>query len=128
MKNEKPIKRYFKLMADYGNAWGWEINHYIDGTSDEICIAVYDEDDFDGIKIPIELAKRIDEWQQEFEMTGPFEHNEGFDWDDFSKRGIRLAIELKKHIGHLFDAFYYVIPFEDDLNSDISHYIEIQIK
>jgi hypothetical protein len=128
MNNEKPIKRYFKLMADYGNAWGWEINHYADGTSDEVCIAVYDEDDFDGIKIPVELAKKIDEWQRDFERTDPFGHNDGFDWDNFSKRGIRLAIELKKHIGHLFDAFYYNAPFEDDLNRDISNCIEIRIK
>jgi hypothetical protein len=128
MNNEKPIKRHFKLMADYGSAWGWEINHYPDGTSEEICIAVYDKDDFEGVKVPLELAKRIEEWQRDFERTDPFGHNDNFDWDNFSKRGLRLAIELKKYIGHLFDAFYYDIPFEDDLNSDISNCIEIRIK
>jgi hypothetical protein len=128
MNNKKPIKRYFKLMADYGHAWGWEINHYPDGTSEEVCIAVHDENDFDEIKIPLELTQKVDEWQKGFESTSPYGQNDNFDWDNFNKRGIRLAIELKKHIGHLFDAFYYDVPFEDDLNRDISNCIEIRIK
>jgi hypothetical protein len=128
MNNGRPIKRHFKLMADYGSAWGWEINYYPDGTSEEICIATRDADDFDGIQIPAELAKKIDEWQRDFENTDPFGHNTGFNWDNFGKRGIRLAIELKKHIGHLFDEFYYDLPFEDECNRDISNCIEIRIK
>jgi len=132
MNDKKTIKHCFKLMADYGSAWGWEINHYTDGTTDEICIASCDEDDFDGVKIPLELANRIDEWQRDFEGTAYAAASggaiDGFDWDNFSKTGIRLAIELKKHIGHLFDEFYYQAPFEDDHNRDISNCIEIRIK
>jgi hypothetical protein len=66
-----------------------------------LCIAVLDEDDFDGVKIPSELATRIEEWQRELERTDTFEHNNNFDWDNFGKRGIRLAIDLKKYIGQI---------------------------
>jgi hypothetical protein len=128
-------------MADFGSAWGWQIDRYADGTADEFCIAGFGQNEIDNdvetATISPILAKAIDKWQNYFEQYAYDDYcarknkdfsNAKFDWDNWNKAGIRLAHLLKLQIGHLFDEFYYTPAFEDKDCMKVYQYVAIQIK
>jgi len=113
--NEKKIKyRKFKFMADYAGAWGWQTNHYDDGTTDYCCIAACLMPKIDNgvevVKLDDDLSKEIDQWQHNFDRNSLY--NPDFDWEAFNKQGGQLFKKLKQQIGHLYDSMAYHVPYE----------------
>jgi hypothetical protein len=114
MNEKKTIKGYFKIMADYGGAWGW-----IQEDGDEVHCNEFIADMINvktGVWEEIILDKPItdefNDWQANFESNSLW--NPNFDWETFNKKGKELTEKLKQQIGHLFDEVVYETPFEYD--------------
>jgi hypothetical protein len=126
-QSKKIIKSNFFFGADFGSAWGWQVNHYDDGTvfgfnvADVLTDVIWKDGELAEIS-PI-LVRAIKEWQTYFERyaTDDYDYrskkerelNDTFDWDGWNKAGIRLAYLVKEQIGHLYDEFYYGYATED---------------
>lgn len=128
MENNKIIlKSNFYFAAEYGMAWGWQVDHYEDGSISGFNVAdtVSDEVHKDGqyLKISSVLLKAIDKWQAYFELNATDDYcyrsrkerkeKDTFDWDGWNKVGIRLAILVEQQIGAFYDEFYYGFASED---------------
>lgn len=108
-------KPWFTLMADFGNAWGWELppmsleeaSKWETGVG-SLAAAVGDPDIQKELGISDELLAGIEAWQDRYEEWDPYAQDQSkYDWDAFDKTGLELARRLKAEIGNRYNVRYH---------------------
>lgn len=95
----KPI---VTIMADFGGAYAWHSGPGNLARSVGCCIG-NSLVEWEGIPEP--LRKELEQWQDDFHSADRHAF-EGFDWEDFNRRGIEFAARLKDRVADRMMVIY----------------------